>query len=795
MIRYNLLIALRSLSRFQFHSLSNVISLALGISCCFFTMLYLNHELGYDRFHQDVDRIFRVTSILKSQSDGEEFHQATTKHSVGSLLKQEFGEIEQLTRARNMGDMILRYEDKSFMEDGFFYVDDSIFEVFSYEAIKSDLHHALARPNTVVITDRIATKYFGAEDPIGKMLNVWPKYGRLSDYEITAVIKTPRSDTHFQFDFLASMKSLRLKRKINENRFHTYIKVRSGTSPKILEEHLIDFVARHSFTGNRYKYTLRLQPLTGIHLGPNLIHQLEDTVDARTLYLLAAVAMLILALAMTNYINSSVVQYARRLKEIGLKKVLGSTTGQLAREFLIEALIFSLVSFGLTIVFTEIGMPAFRNFTGVYTINTGKTVVLLFFLTVVVALIAGCFPALYLPRVHTTNALRGQFTGKTNMLSVVRVLMIFQLVISMGSGICIMAVYNQLGFLKSKPLGFDADALVTFRNIFQVRVLKHEFLTDSRILGATVSSAVPGIPITEIAEYSFIPEGSGQRIALHTIHVDEEFADIYGLKLINGRWFSKDRPSDQTGAYIINESAAELLGYGQRAIGKKLVVASYPQIRDDNSQIIGIVKDFHFESLYSVIRPLVIAPTVKLYGGELYQCITVKIDTSDIEGSILYLKEKNSLLAPGKPFDFKFLQSVFEGFYRNEKKLIGVLALLCLIAVYLSFTGAFSLAIYTVRTRQKEIAIRRVLGASETSIIVLLIRNFLPSWAWGCAISIPLSYILLDEWLRDFPYRAEINITTVVLPLLLMLSLLAVICYQKGRNATRRTLTMTISQG
>ena len=761
MLRSYLKLALRSLFRYKIHSSISVFGLSIGFACFIIVFVFIGHEMSYDAFHENSERLYRVRSDVFEKRTDTRYSYATIWHSMTPLLKSDFPEIEDIVRVcrdyHSEPIWSVHYQDKHFLEDQVYFADPMFFDFFSFPLIEGDAQTVLEAPHSIVLTERTASKYFGSDSPMGKILHIGLDGNNVYEYLVTGVVQDLPSNTHFKFDFVASIKELHLRRGMNESWFHTYIRLAENASPEILENKFSEFLERHKYNIEEWGWGIQLflQPLQDIHLHSHFEGELGPNRNVRYLYLLMGIGLVILLIVCINYVNLSTFRFTQRAKEVGLRKALGGMQSQLMLQFLGETLLLTFFAFLFSLVLVlcswlylsrflgpDIEIGAFR-----LAIDYGFW---LFASIVCIGLISGLYPAFFLAKFNPADTLGGHIQSGVTAGFLRKTLVIFQFVLSIVLIITTLALHNQLVFMRSHDLGFDREQVV----VIPARTLRPasiaEYLQDPRILNISGTFGSPGVSDNS---GRFIPEGQ-DAVTMNTIDVGYTYLKTMGLELIAGRDFSVDLSSDEHDSFIINESAAKFLGW-KNPVSKRLERTSMPQRQSASSKVIGVVKDFHYQSLHHSIKPLIIGLRWNMGNKLVIQHLTVRIHPGDISGALAFLEAKTREFVPNEPFRYYFLDEVFDQFYREEEqtsRLIGFFSTLSIVIICL---GVLGLASFSVEQRLKEIGIRKVLGASSLGLVYLLMKPVLVWLVVANLIAWPVVYITNQAWLQHFAYRID----------------------------------------
>ena len=769
MFQNYLKIALRNLWRNKAFSAINISGLAIGIATCLVIMLFIADELSYDRFNEKADRTVRV--IFKVTLNGEKLETPTASAPTAQTLLRDYPEVEEATRLRVNSAPFVTYQNKTFREDKFAFVDASFFQVFTLPLIQGDAKTALLEPNTIIITRAIAQKYFGNENPMGKVLQL---KNENTSYKVTGVIDKVPANSHFHYNFFASMAGLEEAKQTTwmSNNFNTYLVLRPGYDYKQLEAKFPQLIEKYmgpevqkamgmslkQFREKGDDVGLYLQSLTDIHLRSKLNNDLEPGGDVRYVYIFGAIAIFMLLIASINFMNLSTAGASKRAREVGIRKVLGSVKGELVQQFLLESILLSAIALVVAILLVYLALPVFNDLSGKeltfqFTANFWLLPGLLLF-GLIVGVLAGSYPAFFLSSFQPVKVLKGALTAGKGSLSLRSGLVVFQFFISVALMIGTTVVYQQLNYIQNKKIGFDKDQTFVLHDTYvlgkQEEIFRQQLLQDPRVVNASVSGFLPVGP-TNTENSVVLPENNAaQSVSTRQYFVDYTYIPTLGMQIIAGRNFSKDFASDSTGM-IINEAAARAFGWGKNVLGRK--VSRFINNEGDKKEyrVIGIVKDFHFESLHERITPLL------MILGNNSGSIIVKAKTKDITGLLSLMKNQWNSFTADAPFAYTFMDERFAETYQAEQKVGRILSIFSGLTIFVACLGLFGLATFTAEQRTKEIGIRKVLGASLTNIVALLSRDFLKLVLIANVLAWPLAWWAMHKWLQDFEYRTSIG--------------------------------------
>jgi len=786
--------AIRNLRRNKLYSILNIAGLAIGITCCMLILLYVQDELSYDRFHEKAERIYRATThfVLKDRI----MNFASTAHVQGPMFKEAYPEVENYVRFNNYGSRrMVRYEDTTYAEEKFIWVDNSVFDIFSFNLIKGNPKEALVKPNTVVITEEIAEKYFGAEDPIGKNLIIHND----ELYMVTGVVENIPANSHIRPDFLASFVTLDLQPTgnatadlVNNVDYYTYLLLKEGADYKELEQKFVGFVEKYlgpliSSIGGSAKY--ELQPLTSIYLHSHKENELERTGDMAYVWLFSGIGLFILLLACLNFMNLSTARSANRAKEVGLRKVVGAQRAQLIKQFIGESMILTFIAILFSLILVYFLLPIFNNISGkslaMSYLSNPVLLLGLFGFFITVSLIGGSYPAFFLSAFRPVEVLQGKLRrgAKNSILRIALVSLQFTVSIVLIMGTLI--VNKQLNYVRNIKLGYDKDHIITLRIRNEETQKRHEairnrLLANPNILSVSASSSLP-LGQNSFSAHHIGGQPASEMIMLYTQIVDEHFIDTYNMEIVKGRNFSRDFPTDPQEAIIINEAAAKKLGWQDDPLGKEIdAFMSLTEFK--KYRIIGVVKDYHFQSLHEEIRPLVLY-NASPYGGNYYR-MSLRTRPENIQGTISFLRSTWREFDSQYPLEFAFLDDQYDALYRAEERLGQLFGYFTALAILIGCLGLFGLSAYSAEQRTKEIGIRKVLGATTSNVTVLLVREFTKWVLLAVLIAWPVGYYIMNTWLQNFAYRIGLGVDTFLLAALLALIIaIMTVAYQAVKAA------------
>ncbi|MFH1194902.1 MAG: ABC transporter permease [bacterium] len=769
MIRNYFKIAIRNLLKHKVYSSINIIGLAIGIACTLLIMMWVMDELSYDRFNENAKNIYRVNTFLRL--GGKEEDWPLSSDMMGAALKADYPQVKDFTRVYSFNSYKLIRSGNDFQkESGCFYGDSTFFRIFTFPAIAGNTQTALNEPNSVVITETIAKKYFGRTNVVGETIETNDNNSTI--FKITAVIKDIPSNSHIKFDYLFSMSSLGYDwgNYLSSN-FFTYLLLKDGTDYKEFEKNLEEYIVKYSWpyaktlmpvknieqfrkAGNRYEHSLT--PLTDIHLYSNRTTELSTNGSIQYVYIFSAIALFILLIACINFMNLTTARSANRAREVGIRKVLGTERKKLISQFLSESVMLAFLSMIFAIVLMYLLIPLFNSVSGKNFVFADAFsplfLVLFILLPILVGLLAGSYPAIYLSGFLPVHVLKGKLTSGNKGGTFRSGLVVFQFSASIILIVATLIIYLQLNYMQNKNLGFNKDQVIVVDDAYalkdNVEAYKNEMLNVPGVTNATITNFLP-IPSnrnnsTFFKDATYNPESG---FNMQRWQIDYDYLDFMGMEIIMGRNFSKDFGTD-TSAIIINEEVVKQLGY-KNPIGQRLYTID--GTGKVNLHIIGVVKNFHFESLKQQIGPLCL-----LLQRNNGSC-SFKVKAASIPAVMKQAENKWKEMAPGMPFSYRFMDDSFNERYKSERD-IGLIALAsAVLAIFVACLGLFGLSTFLAQQKTKEIGIRKTLGASVSAILFLLSKEFLKWLVIANLIAAPIAYFLIQKWLEDFAYRIDVS--------------------------------------
>lgn len=763
MIKNFYLTAMRNLLKHRSYFLINIAGLAVGIASFIFISLYVINELSYDRFHRQCRHIYRVSS--KATINAQTNNTATTNSPVAKALLNEYPEVSNAARVIKSGPLLIRNGGRRFNEEGVLYGDSTLFDVFDFKLLQGNPRSALAHPKSMVLSESYAKKYFGDEDPMGQKLLVEED---TTFYTVTGIFQDIPANSHLQFDMMGSMTT---KPYWNSNHwigpgFHTYIVMKEDTDAGGLEEKIQSLV--HKYLAAEIEYytgqsmaewkasgnsvTYKLVPLADIHLYSNYSDELTAVGNISYIYMYALIAFIILSIAIFNFVNLATAQSATRAKEVGVRKVMGSSKRSLVFQFMLESVIISLLATFLAAVLVSILTPYFESLAGkqlafsLFSSVPGTLALLV--LGILTGLLGGVYPSVILAKFKPSEVLKGKLSTGAKSGWLRNFLVTLQFAASIVIIIGTLVIYRQIDFMLSKNLGFEKDQLLVIKRPdglkSNLEAFKNDLLENSNIKAVVNTKTLPG-KAYEIRSYrkTEVPE----TFIFKNNQVTYEYADLLGLEMASGRFFDEQYRSDSN-ALVINEAAAKVLGF-EDPVGQTL---TSPWKSGQPITIIGVVKDYHIGSLHTAVEPV----SLELSPGNLEGFISVKMSTlENVRNTVAYVEDVWAQHAAGRPFQYFFYENEYENLYRSESATGRVFTVFATLSIFIACLGLIGLISYTASVRRKEIGIRKVLGAGTVALLKVLTGDIAKLLLLAIAVSWPGAYFASDYWLQNFSERNE----------------------------------------
>ncbi|QHT70439.1 FtsX-like permease family protein [Rhodocytophaga rosea] len=789
MLRNYLTIAFRNLLRHKTFSLINVLGLTIGMAACLLIMQYVCFELSYDSFHQNKDRIYRIPVEFFLANGQRDYIDADSPPILGPTLQQDFPEIADYVRLHWMYGAVISYQNVTYREERIYYAEHSFLNLFSYPLREGNPRTALTEPNTVVLTEATARKYFGSENPVGKHIQLDGK----RNLQVTGILHDIPKNSHLQFDLLVSLATMAQIEKENLKswgwyNFFTYILLKPQVNAKAFEAKLPAFMEKYQGKDMReknYRSALIMQPLQDIHLNDTISYEVEKIGNRQAIYFLAIIALFIVVIAWVNYINLSTAKATERAREVGIRKVIGSTRKQLIGQFLLESVLMNLIASVSAVFLAYLASPFFHTLLG-KDIPFSFWQNIPFVLTMAGMLVTGMFvsafyPAFVLSSFKPIRVLKGNIITGNQGIWLRKSLVVFQFAASVTLIIGTLVVYQQLQFMRQQDLGLNVDQTLVLRAP-QIRdstfrtgkfTFKTELLRNPSIRSATFSNYVPGEEITDTGNVR--RKGEKDKEGNYSFFwVDYDYIPAYDMEIVAGRNFSSAFATDKQ-AVILNKTAVQTIGFStaQEAINQIIIV------RNEEKTIVGVVKDYHQRSLRNRHEPIV-------FIGDLSRSLyfSLKVSPTNLSQTIDAIQETFETRFPGNPFEYFFLDEYFNRQYQTDQQFGQTFAFFASLAIFIACLGLFGLASFTTTQRTKEIGVRKVLGASVPDILLLLSKDFLRLILIACVIAIPVAWVVMHQWLESYAFRINLQWWLFALPGILIIGIAIVtVSFQSMRAA------------
>lgn len=755
MLKNLITISVRNILKEKGYSVINLLGLSIGITCSLFLLLYVLDELSYDRYHENADDIYRVVSNIQEPDNA--FTWAVAQIPLRDELLDNHSEVKNAVRFFGLGRSLFKYEDKSFNEEQFYLADSTVFDMFTFKFLAGDPQTALDKPNSLVVTESIAIKYFGATDCLDKALID----NENEHYLITGVLEDVPENSHFIFDALISRNSAPdWQGSWGNFGVFTYLQFPSGYDAANFQANLDSIITAKVnpiFERMGIKIQYELQKITDIHLYSKIQDEAEEGGDISYIYIFSIVAAFMLIIASINYMNLATARSFKRAKEVGIRKVMGSLKGQLIRQFLTESIILAIISLVVSLGLIYLLLPYFNDLSnkslGFSTLLNGNVLLILFGIVVFVGIVGGSYPAFYLSGFNPSVVLKGRSSSKSGNGLVRKLLVVFQFSISIFMLISTLVVYDQLSFLRNKDLGFNKEQVMRIevpgRETRQkLEVVKNKLLQQPGVVDVATASATPGGGIGKVIFDVESNNGEMLEKGIDFYQADFDFVSTLEMQIVKGRGFSKDILSDTIAAVLVNESMVERMAWDE-PLGKKFRVPSRDTVYI--KEVIGVVKDYHQNSLYDEIEPLMI-----MFNKNNYFTY-IKLEGDDIKEQIARVEDVWTETFPNQPFEFQFLDQDFNSQYAADERRGVIFTIFSSLTIIIACLGLLGLTSFTTEQRTKEIGIRKVIGASLNSIVVLISKEFLLLIIIATIVASPVAYYFMDSWLQAFAYKIELN--------------------------------------
>ncbi len=756
--------AVRHILKHFGYSILNILGLTLGITSAIFLIIYVSDEVSYDRYHEKADRIYRVSSTIKEPDD--QFRWIVAQIPFGPQVAHDYPEVQSFVRFINMPRALYKYEDKQFNEANFYYVDSTLFDIFTYKVLKGEVKSALLSPKKIILTEKTANKYFGKTDPIGKTLTTGT-----DTYEVTGVIQDVPTNSHFRFDAVAARNNLpkQLGSWGNFGVF-TYLLFPKNFDVKSFEtkiQGMYDAYMKTLFGPLNISIKYDLEPLTRIHLFSTNAQEPEPTGSYTYVYIFAIVAIFLVLIASMNYMNLATARSARRAREVGLRKVVGSRRGPLVMQFLSESMVFTIISLIISIILIIILLPKFNLLAGksfnIHVIYSTAVLLSLLAVILIVGILGGTYPAFFLSRFSPVTVLKGEITQGSAGSLFRKILVVIQFSVSVIMIICTMVVFRQLKYLKTTDQGFDQKNVISLElngpMTSKYPVLKQVLHENQNIKYVTSTNTAVGEGSGKVIFSVETDQGMSNR-GVNFAVVDYDFIETLGIKVVKGRNFQLDMPSDTLTGVVVNETFVKRMGWSE-PIGKKVEIYGGNFIK---ARVIGVMHDYHQTGMYNGIESLL------LIYRPINNVVYIKLSGNETKQTLSFIEQKWKDIFPNQPFVYTYLSDRFNHQFEADEKRGLIFTMFTILAILIACLGLFGLASYMVEQRTKEIGIRKVFGANENTVLALISKDFLILVAIGIVIAVPVAYYFMSNWLEKYVYRTNIGV-----PLLLTAAFLTIL--------------------
>ncbi len=753
----------RNLIRDKSYSAINILGLAIGVAACLLISLYITDELSYDKFHKDSERIYRM--YVDGRFGNNRFYSPNTSNPLKETLLNEYSQVENATHFFNRNQVQLRHSNNVVFEDKIFYVDSSFFDVFSFELLKGNPDKVLKKPGQIILTEQMANKYFGKDDPIGEIFRLNGK-----KHEIVGICKNTPDNSHFHFNILASYEGSYWSKDNNwiNSGIYTYIKLEEGTRKTQFERQMNGIVTDHigpavskwmgidleEFQNQGNSYGFFLQPLEDIYLHSDFNDEIEPVSDISRVWFFSVIAIFILLIACINFMNLATAKYASRAKEVGIRKVVGSRKKQLISQFLTESILVTFISVILAIVIVEISLPWFNQFAhkslAISHLGSWYVIPILLGLSLLIGIITGTYPAFFLSSFKPVKILKGKINQGVKGNKMRGILVTAQFVITIFLFISTYIIYQQNHYMTNKKLGFDKEKVIVLDHAYYLNNNLESFINEIKknpsIQEATVATCLPGKNY-HASTFQVETKSPEEMVFFNVNYVKEGYFDVMGIELLEGRAFSKDF-STNSQSVLINKKAASDLGL-------KSPIGKYIQLGKNKFTITGIIDNYHFQSLHRDIEPL----ALRYIQNNNRNYLPVRIHTNDIKNTIEYLNKQWDEFTNGIPFNYFFIDNQFNQLYNSEQRIAKVFTMFSILAIFIACLGLLGLSAFMAEKRTKEIGIRKVHGAKPINILQILYKEVFLLLILSTLIAWPMTYFVMNQWLENFAYKTSMEIT------------------------------------
>ncbi len=747
MLKNYIKVAFRNIKKYKAYSFINLAGLAVGMSACILILLWVQNELSFNRFHEKADQIFRAVEHER-MSDGRALSYPLFPTGFGPALKKDYPQVLETARLRRYRGRIVRVGDISFYENDFAFADPELLEIFTFPLLRGNKDTVLSDPSSLILTEEMAKKYFGEKDPIGQVVKVDGAH----EFQVTGVLKNIPQNSDIKFDFVVPFEVLK-KYDWEMNDWgtfgiNTYVLLNEHTDYQEFNTQIEDFLKKYS---EDTIMTVSLQPLTKIHLYSAGIEASGTEGDIKYVYIFSLIALLILLMACVNFMNLSTARSENRAREVGVRKVIGAKQRNLIFQFFAESVVLALLALLFAVILAQLALPAFNSLTGkelnLRIFSPSLLVLGLLGIAVLTGVIAGSYPAFVLSSLQPVKTLRRRFSSEGSGGSFRKILVLSQFVLTICLVIATIVFNRQMHYIRNMNLGIEKDYIVCLDMKGGLeeksQVLKNEILRNGSVISVTAASDSPAGNFLSISLDDWEGRDTDANYLLHLLSVDHDYLTVFNIDLVEGRFFREDETSGDELPIVLNETAIKAMGM-KDPIGKR--------VRDD-FRIIGVVEDYHFESLHEAIAPLGIIHTPVDYDRLL-----VKIQSQNLPKTLAAIKGSWMKVAPEYPFEFRFLDEDINDLYKSDRKVNTLINISTFLAIFIACLGLFGMASYTAEQRTKEIGIRKVFGASIPSIFFLLSQQFSKWIIASNIIAWPLAYFLMKKWLSSFAYHASPNL-------------------------------------
>ncbi|MGS2764778.1 ABC transporter permease [Sinomicrobium sp. M5D2P9] len=761
MIKNYFKIAWRNMLRNKTFSTINILGLSIGLSCFLLLTLYIKDELNYDRHHENADRIYRVSREFLSQDGSTSLHLAQVAPPYGPLIQEDFSEVEQVVRTLEVS-AVVKYGESTFKEKNIFFAEDGFLDMFTFHVEQGDPRTALKDPFHILFSKPMAEKYFGNENPVGKLVRL----NNEATFTVSGVFDPMPSQSSFHPDFLVSFTTLRdeqvygeenLRSNWGNNAFSTYLLLPENYDPQKIVDIFPGFQDKHIGENTSEYSILHLMKLADIHLYSHTDSEIEPTSDIRYVYFFSVIALFILVIACINYMNLTTAKSAKRAKEVGMRKVAGANRGQLIRQFLGESLFYTGIALLISVALVALTIPLLNDISGknlvFWNLLTLTFIGILLAVALFTTLVSGSYPAFFLTAFQPVKVLKGKIATHVKKGKLQQVLVTVQFAIAVLLIICTIVVYSQMRHVQNYKLGYSKEQIVllpAMDDSGNYESVRQQLKQNSGIVEMSQSSRVPTGRLLD-SQGAYVIQGGhsvSTDVIIKNLSVDEYFIPAYEIKMAAGRNFSREHSTDRANGFILNETAARTLGWNDPAdaVGKEFGYGS------TRGQIIGVTEDYHFESLHQQVAPLVMYMDTTNFNRW-----SVRLAGGDIKSSLNHLEKAWNTHFPEQPFTYEFLDSRFGALYSQERTQQVLYGIFAGIAIFISCLGLFGLSMFLTELRIKEIGIRKVLGASVTGIVRLLSKDFLKLVVIAILIASPVAWWIMNSWLEGFAYRIHLQ--------------------------------------